>query len=401
MITVENIEVNAVLEETEAGWQTVIAEPKSFDLVAFTGVEDILGATQLQPGRYNQVRMEVVEALITIEGTERTAMVPSGRLRIVGGYDAVAGETTVLTLDFDAEKSVVLRGQNDPLLKPVVRLLVRKSGQPLAEAESISVPSEPTPIPETVPPTPTPTTTPLPPTATAAPVPTPTAAPTSAPPTPTATSAPTPIPEPMAISLSPSKDNTLYETISGTTSNGAGQFLFAGVTNGGEIRRAVIAFDVVGAIPSGSTITSVNLTLQMSRTQAGSETVQLHKLLADWGQGTSDTFGTEGSGTTATSGDATWVHRFFDTDTWQTPGGDFPPTVSASALVSGIASYTWNSTTQLVADVQGWLDTPSGNFGWVLQGNESRIQTAKRFDSMENGTEANRPVLTIEFIPPN
>ena len=288
-------------------------------------------------------------------------MVPSGRLRIVGGYDAVAGETTVLTLDFDAEKSVVLRGQNDPLLKPVVRLLVRKSGQPLAEAETISVPSEPTPIPETVPPSPTPTTTPLPPTATAAP--------TSAPPTPTATSAPTPIPSPMAISLSPSKDNTLYETISGTTSNDAGQFLFAGVTNGGEIRRAVIAFDVVGAIRSGSTITSVDLTLQMSRTQAGSETVQLHKLLADWGQETSDTFGTEGSGTTATSGDATWVHRFFDTDTWQTPGGDFSPTVSASAPVSGIASYTWNSTTQLVADVQGWLDTPSGNFGWVLQGN--------------------------------
>ena len=201
--------------------------------------------------------------------------------------------------------------------------------------------------------------------------------------------------------MSPSKDNTLYETISGTTSNGAGQDLFAGVTNGGEIRRAVIAFDVVGAIPSGSTITSVDLTLQMSRTRVGSETVQLHKLLADWGEGTSDTSGAEGSGTTATSGDATWAHRFFDTDTWQTPGGDFSPTVSASALVSGIASYTWNSTAQLVADMQGWLDTPSGNFGWVLQGNESRMQTAKRFDSMENGTEANRPVLTIEFIPPS
>ena len=169
LITVENIEVNAVLEETEAGWQTVIAEPKSFDLVAIAGVEEILGATQLQPGRYNQVRMEVVEALITIEGTERTAMVPSDRLRIVGGYDAAAGETTVLTLDFDAEKSVVLRGQSDPLLKPVVRLLVRKSGQPLTEAETISVPSEPTPTPETVPPTPTSTTTPLPPTATATP----------------------------------------------------------------------------------------------------------------------------------------------------------------------------------------------------------------------------------------
>ena len=38
------------------------------------------------------------------------------------------------------------------MLEPVVRLLVRKSGQPLADGETISVPSEPTPIPLTVPP---------------------------------------------------------------------------------------------------------------------------------------------------------------------------------------------------------------------------------------------------------
>ena len=51
----------------------------------------------------------------------------------------------------------------------------------------------------------------------------------------------------------------------------------------------------------------------------------------------------------------------------------------------------------MVADVQAWLDDPSGNFGWIVVGNEAKNQTAKRFDSKEGGTTANRPVLTVTF----
>ena len=51
----------------------------------------------------------------------------------------------------------------------------------------------------------------------------------------------------------------------------------------------------------------------------------------------------------------------------------------------------------MLADVQGWLDDPSTNFGWLLLGNESGTRTTKRFDSKDNPTEANRPALTIEF----
>ena len=143
--------MNIAEAEMGSGWQTVIPGPTSFDLVELTGVEGVLGEVQLQPGRYNQLRLEVVEVLITVEGEEKSADIPSGKLRFVGGFNLVAGETTVLTLDFDAAKSVVLRGRMDPLLKPVVKLLVRMGGQSPADAvpvaDALKVGETPAPLP--------------------------------------------------------------------------------------------------------------------------------------------------------------------------------------------------------------------------------------------------------------
>jgi hypothetical protein len=137
--------------------------------------------------------------------------------------------------------------------------------------------------------------------------------------------------------------------------------------------------------------------MNVSRTQAGAQNIQLHRLLADWGQGTSDAILNEGSGVTATPGDATWLHRFHNTQLWKTPGGELVESASAGITVAGEGSYAWGSTAQMVADVQGWLDNPAGNFGWLLRGSEGPRQTAKRFDSMENTTTGSRPMLVIEY----
>jgi hypothetical protein len=199
------------------------------------------------------------------------------------------------------------------------------------------------------------------------------------------------------ISIMPSKDNTLYEfdPAEGDHSNGAGFHFFAGENGMGELRRGVLAFDVAGTIPAGSTITAVSLTMNMSMTPAGALTVELHKLLADWGEGTSHAPMGEGDGAPATANDATWRHRFFDTIFWTTQGGDFSATVSAGQLVGGVGQYTWSSA-QMIADVQSWLDNPAGNFGWLVLGDETAIATAKRFDTRES---ASPPMLTIHYIP--
>jgi hypothetical protein len=199
------------------------------------------------------------------------------------------------------------------------------------------------------------------------------------------------------INIIPSKDNTLYEydPAEGDHSNGAGFHFFAGENGMGELRRGVLAFDIAGNIPAGSTITAVSLTMNMSMTPAGALTVELHKLLADWGEGTSHAPMGEGDGAPATPNDATWRHRFFDTIFWTMQGGDFSATVSASQSVGGVGQYTWSSA-QMVADVQSWLDSPTSNFGWLVLGDETASATAKRFDTRES---ASPPVLTIQHIP--
>ena len=185
------------------------------------------------------------------------------------------------------------------------------------------------------------------------------------------------------VTLTPVKDNTLYENGSGSLSNGAGQFLFTGRTQfAASIRRGLVAFDIAGSIPAGSTINSAELTLNMSRTRLSTmRTTTLRRVLADWGEGTSDAFGQEGTGTASATGDATWKHTFFNTVFWSTDGGDFSATVSASVGVAGLGAYTWGSTAQMVADVQMWLDNPASNFGWIVIGDEASAGTAKRFDS--------------------
>jgi spore coat protein A len=199
-----------------------------------------------------------------------------------------------------------------------------------------------------------------------------------------------------SININPSKDNTLYEYVpaDGDLSNALGNHFFTGETAVGELRRGVLAFDIARSVPAGSTITGVTLTLNMSRTPSGtSRTVELHRLLADWGEGTSQASGEEGTGAPATTNDATWRHRFFDTIFWTTQGGDFSATVSASQSVGAIGSYTWSSA-QMVADAQSWLDNPTINFGWLVRGDESSNATAKRFDTRES---ASPPVLTIQY----
>jgi hypothetical protein len=202
------------------------------------------------------------------------------------------------------------------------------------------------------------------------------------------------------ISITPTKDNTLYEyvQVDGDRSNALGSHFFTGKTAMGELRRGVLAFDIAGSIPSGSTIIGVSLSMNMSRTPISvAYPVELHKLLADWGEGTSHAQGEEGDGAPATPNDATWRHRFFDTIFWNMQGGDFSVTVSASQSVSDVGPYTWNSP-QMVADVQDWLDNSASNYGWLVLGDEKPTFTSKRFDTRES---ANPPVLTIEYtLPP-
>lgn len=204
------------------------------------------------------------------------------------------------------------------------------------------------------------------------------------------------------VTLTPVKDNSIYEE--SEASNGSGDYLFAGRTgtnNGPYNRRALLAFDVTGDLPDDVQVDSVRLTLYVSMVPGFATTPHqftLHRLTSDWGEEASDAGLPGGQGADAEAGDATWTYSFYDTDEWENQGGDFASAESAVFNVgTSQGTYTVSSTDALVADVQTWHDDPGSNFGWILIGDESQMHTARRFSSRENATSDQRPQLTIYY----
>ena len=77
--------------------------------------------------------------------------------------------------------------------------------------------------------------------------------------------------------------------------------------------------------------------------------------------------------------------------------GSFAATASASESIGATGPYTFGSTAEMVADVQSWLDAPSGNYGWALVMPSPPTGSAKRFNSREHASSAGRPQLRVTY----
>jgi hypothetical protein len=200
------------------------------------------------------------------------------------------------------------------------------------------------------------------------------------------------------VTLNPSQDATLCETSDGSTGLGKGD-LWAGKNNmlSNTLRRALIQFDVSG-IPSTATITSVQVKLYLVRTgDSTSHTYSLHPVSDSWGEGNSGTTMTNGC-VSAVSNDSTWLHRFYSGTTWTSSGGDFGAASQTASIGTTLNQYyTFSSNSSLVADVQGWVSGSTTNNGWILIGDESTAQTARRFNSREEAS--NQPELIVDYTP--
>jgi hypothetical protein len=196
-------------------------------------------------------------------------------------------------------------------------------------------------------------------------------------------------------------DNTLYEDAAGSISNGQGKYLHTGKGNTGLVRRALLRFLLVEFIPPCSKILSVTLKMHLSGGNTANKTIQLRRLNNYWGEGNSDAPGLEENGTTAASFDATWKHKLYNSDFWATAGGEYSTVASGSTVVGAPGFYTWNSTPDMVKDVQDWTDDNSTAFGWLLLGDESASSTAKRFHSTEADTFSFTPEITVVYKTAN
>jgi outer membrane lipoprotein-sorting protein len=134
----KGIEVHRVVSGESGEWIPVpLNDVESFDLVTLVGVTETLGAVETAAGSFTQIRVYIDTVMVTPEGGEpQPATVPSGILRIVRPFGVQEGLRTVLTLDFDGDRSVVTTGRERFIFKPVVRLLVETGSLPLAGGDT-------------------------------------------------------------------------------------------------------------------------------------------------------------------------------------------------------------------------------------------------------------------------
>ncbi|HID71314.1 MAG TPA: DUF4382 domain-containing protein [Thermoplasmata archaeon] len=124
-------------EKEDKTWIVITEEPKEFDLIKLSDAQELLGGKELEPGRYTQLRLtvEALEIIIKEDDEEKPydlKLRGQSRLKIVRGFEIVAGETTELLLDFDAEKSIKKTGKGVYFLKPTIKL-AKETRKPMEE----------------------------------------------------------------------------------------------------------------------------------------------------------------------------------------------------------------------------------------------------------------------------
>ena len=179
-----------------------------------------------------------------------------------------------------------------------------------------------------------------------------------------------------------------------------------GRTQNGTINRALFKFDLSN-VPADATVLSAVLVLQVTGQPAEpppSSTFGLHRMLRAWGEGNKFATGAPGfgQGLPASFGEVTWLFARYPTNAWAAPGGaadvDYSSTESSFQNITDLAPYRFESTPELVGDVQQWVRQPAANFGWMLICNDETIPfTARRFGTREDPNAP--PVLVVEYIP--
>lgn len=201
------------------------------------------------------------------------------------------------------------------------------------------------------------------------------------------------------ITITADKDTTLYESATGALANGAGTRMFVGMTGQPSARRALVHFDVAGAIPAGARILSARLELHIYNSPGGGPTVaDAHRVTQDWAEGATFAPAGQGVGGPVLTGDTTWLHTNHPTQLWNNAGGDFAAAASFSFTLAPAGSVTTSPFPSLIADVQTWLDNPAGNFGWVLKGDESLLGTATVIGTHESTNTSEQPRLIVNYL---
>jgi|SRR5688572_13066377 len=125
-VDIQGIEVHSEAGDAVNGWRSLHVEQGVYNLLELTnGIDTLLSATDLPPGRISQIRLILGENnSVKIDGQEIELTTPSAQhsgLKLNVHADLVEGITYKILLDFDAARSVVETASGKYNLKPVIR----------------------------------------------------------------------------------------------------------------------------------------------------------------------------------------------------------------------------------------------------------------------------------------
>lgn len=126
-----NITFAEISAHIDSQWVVVSTEQQKINLLEWNnGRSIVLGEADVPAGRYNQIRLKIVDADVVYNGQSFPMDVPSGAtsgLKLGPAFTVESGVAYELMIDFDAERSVVSNGPpNNPngfKLKPHIRVV--------------------------------------------------------------------------------------------------------------------------------------------------------------------------------------------------------------------------------------------------------------------------------------
>lgn len=127
-IVVNRVEVHSSGSDSSNGWFVINNNSATYNLLTLrNGASVILGDNSLDAGQYSQIRLILGSGSnIVANGVTFPLDVPSGEqtgIKLNHAFEIQSGVLYELMLDFDAEHSIVLTGNGQYKLKPVIRLV--------------------------------------------------------------------------------------------------------------------------------------------------------------------------------------------------------------------------------------------------------------------------------------
>ncbi len=129
-IDVQSVEINN--SDGNSGWTTLDVKSGVYNILELTnGLDTLLASAELPAGRISQIRLILGDNnSVKVNGEIKPLSTPSAQqsgLKLNLQAELTEGITYTITLDFDAARSIVNRGNGTYSLKPVIRALEKAS----------------------------------------------------------------------------------------------------------------------------------------------------------------------------------------------------------------------------------------------------------------------------------